>query len=219
MDDVGMMVIVVGDASDCGDETSAVHEANKIKLIVSEVVVVSVGAANRTFLDRLASKPDNVLTISSDLELMDNGTQQIKQITCRIGTVIVLYFLICVTEKARSQLFCQVLSAQYICGGTDTAAALTEARLKAFNVGARLYSKKIAIVVNDGESKNTAETEQAAAALKGTGVRVIAIGVGSANQAELRAIATTPDDVYYVDTFDVLKTIYERIAELTQARR
>ncbi|XP_059172384.1 collagen alpha-5(VI) chain-like [Physella acuta] len=263
---VKKLAMILNVASDCGEETSAVDEANKIKLMVSVVVVVSVGAGNRTFLDRLTSKSDNVLTFSSDLELIDNGTQQIKEMTCRIapkhnicadiGLMIdasesighddftkLLIFIVGLTEyfnigadsvqfaamlfgssvqtlfnlqvASHATIRQKLLEAPYLAGSTNTAAALVEVRTRVFSVSTRPSCQKIVIVITDGGSDRREDTEQAAEALKDSGVRVIAIGVGRANVEELNVIASTPGDVFYVDTFDVLQTIFEKIVELT----
>ncbi|XP_059168298.1 uncharacterized protein LOC131950244 [Physella acuta] len=72
--------------SDYSDnENAAINEANKIKLMVSEMVVVSVGNRNHTLLNQLASKKEYVLSYSNTLELSEDGSRQLKVVTCTIA--------------------------------------------------------------------------------------------------------------------------------------
>lgn len=69
---------------------------------------------------------------------------------------------------------------------------------------------KIAIVITDGRSQDSAATAQEAQHLRDKGVTVFSIGVGTGPQeSELRAMASDPDSdhVFIVTNFDALSLI------------
>ncbi|KAH9509841.1 hypothetical protein Btru_045385 [Bulinus truncatus] len=110
-----------------------------------------------------------------------------------------------------------IMKAQYVSAGTNTYQALEYARTTAFTSahGARPDVAHIAIVMTDGESSDKDKTKQEAQLLKGTGVHVLAVGVGAYNRDELDAVATTVQDVFTVGSFDVLGTIEKDITVRT----
>ncbi|CAL1528436.1 unnamed protein product [Lymnaea stagnalis] len=97
-------------------------------------------------------------------------------------------------------------SISYVGSSTFTHTALDLARTFGFSAanGARPGTKKIAIVLTDGLSNNTALTLNAAGQLRQTGVHVLAVGVGRFDRTELEGIATRIGDVFYRDSFDLL---------------
>ncbi|CAL1530817.1 unnamed protein product [Lymnaea stagnalis] len=109
------------------------------------------------------------------------------------------------------------LGATYQGGGTPTAQALKAARehFARRQDDRRSVSKKITIVITDGESDNKSETRREAQLLQDDEVLALAIGVENANRQELEDIASLQDDVYCVDNFDVLETIKDEIAGKT----
>ncbi|KAK0047864.1 FMRFamide receptor [Biomphalaria pfeifferi] len=103
-----------------------------------------------------------------------------------------------------------LLNMNYMSASTHTAEALNYARTHSFTpaAGSRPNVGKIAVVVTDGNSQDAAATATAATQLKQSGVKVIAIGVGSSiSQAELQAIASTPADIFNVNDYKVLDDI------------
>ena len=102
--------------------------------------------------------------------------------------------------------------------GTDTAEALTLLLSSARNgaLGLRTSSSNVAIVITDGFSNNRSATLSAAAALHASNIfDVFAVGVGGADLTELRAIASSPDFVYFTSSFTSfgLQQLQERIIE------
>ena len=92
----------------------------------------------------------------------------------------------------------------YSRGGTNTAEALTLLRSATRNEMLRLRgnSSKVAIVITDGLSNNPSATLSAANELHNLGkFDVYAVGVGGANQDELRRIASRPELVFFTTVF------------------
>ena len=93
----------------------------------------------------------------------------------------------------------------YLRGGTDTAEALTLLLSTAQDgkLGLRNCSSKIAIVITDGRSTDMSATSAAAAELHSSNISdVYAVGVGRADQTELRTIASSPDFVFFTNDFN-----------------
>ena len=89
---------------------------------------------------------------------------------------------------------------------TNTAEALRLLLSTAQNgqLGFRNGSSKIAIVITDGRSNDMSATFVAADELNSSNIfDVYAVGVGSANQTELRRIASSPDLVFFTNDFDI----------------
>ncbi|XP_031557914.1 lymphocyte antigen 75-like [Actinia tenebrosa] len=102
----------------------------------------------------------------------------------------------------------------YIQGGTRTHVALKIARESLFTVegGARPMISKFMILLTDGASENSKLVAHEARKLKKTGVYVVAVGIGpSVNRRELITIASTPDDVINVRSFE---SLLERVTEI-----
>jgi Ca-activated chloride channel homolog len=75
----------------------------------------------------------------------------------------------------------------------------------------------IMVVLSDGLSNKGGDPQEAAAAAKSHGVRVIAIGWGhDAEEEVLRAIASSPQDYYFAPEASELTAIYKTIAETMQ---
>ena len=113
-----------------------------------------------------------------------------------------------------------VADISYSTGGTRTADALDEVRVNGFTDvnGARPLSEaipRVIILVTDGKSANTDDTIAAAEAVHDQGIIVFAVGVASANDVELNAIASRPDFKFYLEDFDVdkLRNLQDVISE------
>ena len=107
--------------------------------------------------------------------------------------------------RAHTSLF-SLLSAidrlPYSGGLTDTAKALRLLLSSARNgaLGLRRSSSNVAIVITDGRSQTA--TSSAAAALHASNIfDVYAVGVGGADLTELRAIASSPEFVFFTSSF------------------
>ena len=93
----------------------------------------------------------------------------------------------------------------YSNGRTDTAEALTLLLSTAQNgtLGLRNDSSKVAIVLTDGYSNSRSSTLSAAAALHASNIfDVYAVGVGGADLTELEAIASSPEFVFFTNSFN-----------------
>ena len=115
------------------------------------------------------------------------------------------------TYQNQVQLLDAINNIPYIDGSTNTAAALRQLIDEGFTVGggARLDSKtvlRVAIVMTDGMSNvNSSDTPIAAARVHDfkPAILVYAVGVtDSVNQEELNEIATSPDFVENLESFD-----------------
>ena len=108
------------------------------------------------------------------------------------------------THTNLSELLTAIGNLPYRGGGTNTAEALTLLSSTAQNgaLGLRNDSSKIAIVITDGESNNASATSLAANELHDLGrFDVYAVGIGGANQDELKRIASSPELVLFISTF------------------
>ena len=115
------------------------------------------------------------------------------------------------TYQNQAQMLSAISSIPYIGGGTNTAAALRQLIDEGFTEGggARLDLKtvlRVAIVMTDGKSNvNPSDTPIAAKRVHDfrPSILVYAVGVtSSVNQAELNEIATSPDFVENLESFD-----------------
>ena len=104
----------------------------------------------------------------------------------------------------------------YSGGGTDTAEALTLLLSTAQNGVLRLRndSSKVAIVITDGRSSSSSATSSAAAALHASNIfDVYAVGVGGAYLPELQGIASSPEFVFFTNSFNsiALQQLHDKI--------
>ncbi|CAF89812.1 unnamed protein product [Tetraodon nigroviridis] len=102
-------------------------------------------------------------------------------------------------------------------GGTETGKAINFLRKQYFTkkAGSRADQRvpQIAVVITDGDS--TDDVVVPARELRKHGVIVFAIGVGNANQGELKSIANRPSErfKFTIDSFQALKRLTERLLE------
>ena len=109
------------------------------------------------------------------------------------------------TYTSLSSLLSAINNLPYSSGGTDTDEALTLLLSTAQNgvLGLRNDTKKVAIVITDGKSNNHIATLSAAAALHASNIfDVYAVGVEGANLPELQGIASSPDFVFFISSFN-----------------
>ena len=104
----------------------------------------------------------------------------------------------------------------FLAGGTNTAAAIRHARLRAFAPEvARQEVAHVMVIITDGQSRNPVETSIQAKAAKHAGIYVFAVGVGSdVDETELTTIASDPqkDFVFKVTDFSALANIKNLLA-------
>ena len=109
------------------------------------------------------------------------------------------------TYTSLNSLLSAINNLPYSGGGTDTAEALTLLLSTAQNglLGLRSDSSKVAIVITDGESNDQTATLSAAARLRASNIfDVYAVGVDGANLTELQGIASSPDFVFFTNSFN-----------------
>ena len=105
-----------------------------------------------------------------------------------------------------NELLLAIRQLPYRSGGTDTAEALTLLLFTAQNgvLGLRSDSSKAAIVITDGKSNDRSATLSAAAALHASNIfDVYAVGVDGADLTELQGIASSPDFVFFLSSFNL----------------
>ncbi|BFZ02959.1 hypothetical protein BsWGS_05998 [Bradybaena similaris] len=251
----------------CADQSKTIEEADQLKSLGVEIIIVGVATVNRATLMAIASEPTNVYIADNYVELQEHpkaiaektaekapqfkSTADILFILDSSGSIspedyqkeldFVVYlteyfnigpndvhFSVMVFSSIATMLFDFTLTshdqvkkaikaAPHMALSTDTAAALQRARKEAFTTtcGCR-DGKKIAVIITDGCSDDTSQTEQAAKRLFESGVLTLAVGVGNyINRTELECIATLPEDVYTVDNYSVLETIKDELAGKT----
>ena len=96
----------------------------------------------------------------------------------------------------------------YTSGGTNTAAGLNALEKQGFTAAGGVRETvegvpKIAIVVTDGQSNDFDATVAAASSVHDADIIVYAVGVEGFNIVELQAIASEPENVYSISSFDV----------------
>lgn len=106
-------------------------------------------------------------------------------------------------------------SIRQLLGNTRTDLALHRMR-EMFQLQARPGVAKVAIVLTDGESDKPVSTAEQATLAHKEGIKIFAIGIGSATDSqELRALASREDYVYELDNFDALGSIRGFLVEKT----
>uniref|UniRef100_A0A2C9KKT0 VWFA domain-containing protein n=1 Tax=Biomphalaria glabrata TaxID=6526 RepID=A0A2C9KKT0_BIOGL len=100
-----------------------------------------------------------------------------------------------------------------------TSKALKFARENMFGPqhGGRADAERVLIVLTDGRSYNTTSTVQEASLCKQQGIAVFAIGVGNADEGELKAMSNFPADkyMYYVNGFQALASLQSTLLDST----
>ena len=120
------------------------------------------------------------------------------------------------TYTSLNSLLSAINRLPYSGGGTDTAEALTLLLSSTQNGVLRLRSdsSKVAIVITDGRSNSLSATSSAAARLHALNIfDVFAVGVDGAYLTELEAIASSPELVFFTNSFsnDGLQQLQGRI--------
>ncbi|XP_029903663.1 collagen alpha-1(XII) chain-like [Myripristis murdjan] len=114
-------------------------------------------------------------------------------------------------HSTRDSLLEAVVNLPYKGGNTMTGMALNYILQNNFkaNVGMRPDSHKIGVLITDGRSQD--EIVLSSQRLRDQGIELYAIGVKSADENELRTIATDPDEIhmYNVNDFTVLLDIVD----------
>ncbi len=100
-------------------------------------------------------------------------------------------------------------------GGTNMQAGLEFAEAEL--ISARHVAKNVPVIIilSDGHHNRTPVKDLMAAAtrIKGKGIRIISIGLGNhANEAQLKALASSADDYYFAPSAGDLGDIYDKIA-------
>ena len=120
------------------------------------------------------------------------------------------------TYTSLNSLLSAINNLPYSGGGTDTDEALTLLLSTAQNGVLRIRSDstKVAIVITDGRSSSRAATSSAAARLHALNIfDVFAVGVDGAYLPELESIASSPELVFFTNSFsnDGLQQLQDRI--------
>jgi receptor-type tyrosine-protein phosphatase Q len=120
--------------------------------------------------------------------------------------------------STRQQIQNAIKNSVYTGQGTNTAAALYEARqMFVSNSEKRLNAISLAIVLTDGKSNSPTDTVNRANDLHNAGVMVFCIGIGSnLDLGELRAIASNPDDKFLISAND-FASLHSKITQLTNS--
>lgn len=105
-------------------------------------------------------------------------------------------------------------SIPYKGGNTRTGDAIRYMMDRIFSVeaGSRPFVKKHMVLLTDGRSQD--DVGNPAKAAKNFNIRTFAIGVGAADESELKLIATPPfsDTLYYVSDYDAIRHLQDTLA-------
>ncbi|XP_059167598.1 collagen alpha-6(VI) chain-like [Physella acuta] len=125
-------------------------------------------------------------------------------------------------------LYKAILDTPYTAGATYTDKALNlvaDSNMFGTANGGRVNAPDVLVVITDGQSNNPTATAQAAASLRGQGVLIFVVGVGStffglnlfqedANN-ELLKLASSPDHVFFSNTYEVLDSVLYQLVQRT----
>ncbi|KAL3979334.1 cell surface hyaluronidase [Sarotherodon galilaeus] len=105
-------------------------------------------------------------------------------------------------HPTKESLLNAVANLQYKGGNTLTGMALNHILQNNFKpyAGLRPDSRKIGVLITDGKSQD--EVILTSQNLRDSGIELYAIGVKSADENELRSIASDPDDIYMYNVYD-----------------
>nr|XP_022328103.1 uncharacterized protein LOC111127294 isoform X1 [Crassostrea virginica] len=106
----------------------------------------------------------------------------------------------------------------YLSGSTHTSEAINFVRQHSFTPGAgdRPPVTDVLFVVTDGQSISPTNTKHAADLAHQAGIKTFAIGVGSSiSKQELQNIASDPQHVFHVSTFDALHQLQSELRNKT----
>ena len=142
-------------------------------------------------------------TANITIELIRNNPESLFGVILFDSNALIQFSLQTYTNL--SSLLSAINNLPYSGGVTDTAEALTLLLSTAQNgsLGLRNDSTKVAIVITDGQSTSRTATLSAAAALHVSNIfEVYALGVDGADLTELEGIASSPDFVFFTNSFN-----------------
>ena len=153
-------------------------------------------------------------TANITIELIQNFPRSAVGVILFNSTVHIQFTL--ETYTSPSSLLSAINNLPYYRGGTNTAEALTLLLSTALNgsLGLRNDSSKVAIVITDGRSNSVSATLSAAAALHDSNIfEIYVIGIDGAYTPELEGIASSPEFVFFTDSFATygLQRLQDRI--------
>jgi len=70
---------------------------------------------------------------------------------------------------------------------------------------------KVMILVTDGDSTDKDDVPSTAAYLRSLGIESFAVGIGQANKQELNVIANSNDRVFFLENFEVMSSIAQKL--------
>ncbi len=97
-------------------------------------------------------------------------------------------------------------------GSTNITEGLTVAQQELESIRHFGANRPVIVLMTDGQHNVGPGPSAVAAAAKAKGTRIITIGLGSIDEAELRGLASSPSDYHYATTSDELDRIYAQIA-------
>ncbi|MET0625293.1 MAG: VWA domain-containing protein [Pyrinomonadaceae bacterium] len=150
--------------------------------------LASAKAAAKSFVDNLQLATDQVGIVS-----FSSGGQLNQPLT---------------HDGARAKAAIDSLGAS---GGTNIGSGITSARIELTGVRHNPNSAPIMILLSDGEN-SAGDFVGPANTAKAAGIRVITIGIAGAAPAQMRSIASSPNDFYFAPTSEDLEWIYAVIA-------
>lgn len=124
------------------------------------------------------------------------------------------------TQQTKEQLVDGVDSVHGVSRGTYTQLALNATREEVLlqSRGNRPDVQDFVIVLTDGRSTQSSQTDAEAKKLRDMGAKVLALGIGDGvDEDELKAIASDPDETFVqrAADFDVLSTALAQLVEVT----
>jgi hypothetical protein len=159
-----------------------------------------------------------VKTLMASLQIGQNETR-VGIINYNTNAEVLVDFSKPQTLKSLTDIIDKI---KYKGGNTNTAEALLFANERILNETkgmrpAKDGIPKVVVVITDGESNvNQKDTIPQANKLKDRGFSIISVGVGQGiNLQELIAIASTPDDQYFVSDFDQIITLINGLSTAT----
>ncbi|KAH9505729.1 hypothetical protein Btru_055642 [Bulinus truncatus] len=199
--------------------------------IVEKTCVASNGALER--IQTCKTLADIVYAIDSSGSIGPVNYNKLLQFTVdltqsfKIGTADVLFGGVVFSHSAKKvfdlkdnptqdSLKRALMSTTYMNSTTHTDLALdlvANQTMFASAAGGRSKARKILIVLTDGLSSDPAKTQVSASHLKSRGIIIVIVGIGQAEDTELKGMASTADDVFKIASFDALSQIRQQVAQ------
>lgn len=178
--------------------------AVEIALVIDES-----GSINSTEFIQMANAAQDFVGLQT-LRFAEAGTEGVQVAVVKYSTTAALRLPL----SSNRALINQHIQTRFFLGGstfTDQGIAAARAELNGSRV--RPGATRVLLLLTDGLSTQPTAALASANLAKAQGIRVFALGVAGADINELRALASSPGNAFFVTQFDQLEAAFAQIAE------